>query len=323
MLKVLLIIQVKYGKIFLSQYVEERKMNEVKRFLNSPFIKMATLSLLTLGIGGICSALGTWDFSNDKNIGIKLTILIMLVVVYVVLLAFYSTYETNINKISSLYARQNETFEEVMSGLMNLCRKSAGGSNKVIKSIVEKKSANLELWSFDEASFWMCKNIYDTLCKIGSGKEFEVIYDRLDETEKPEKYIYTNSYANKNMNRPTVYNTKRSIEQHTYHDTELFRKNESEVEVIIGSDEIDKCFEHEDNKKRHKNKNKYNQYIAIPVFCNDDKMVGLFEIVCLNKTFLSEKESDIREIISRYFVPYAYFALLLNKLEKALIAQPK
>lgn len=297
-------------------------MKEIKRFLNYPFIKSAILGVITLGIGGICSALGIWDPTKDQNFWIKLIALIILVILYLVLLAFYSTNEANVNKVAALYERQNRTFEQVMSGLMNVCRKSASGSNKVIKSIIQKSKADLELWSFDEACFWICKNVYDTLCEIGQGKEFEVLYDRLDESTSPKTYIYTNSYANKDMKRPTVYNQKRSKSDHKYHDVELFRKNESETEVIIGKDEIDKVFEHEDHYKRNKNKDKYNQYIAIPVFCNDDKMVGLFEIVCLNKTYLAETEEEVKEIVSRYFVPYTYYTLLLNKMEKALISQP-
>lgn len=310
----------KYGKIIIYNKRGQLKM---KKFLNHPFVKTSLLGVITLVIGAICSALGAWDFATDKWIIGKIISLLVFALLYVVLLAYYSTYETNLNKISTLYEKQNQTFEEIMAGLMNVCRKSAGGANKVIRSIVDKSSADLELWSFDEACFWLCKNIYDTLCKIGHGKEFEVIYDRLDESVKPEISIYTNAYANKEMKRPSVYNTRRDITGHKYHDVELFRLNSSETEVVIGSEEIDKLFFHTDPNKRNKNKSKYNQYIAIPVFCNDDKMVGLFEIVCLNSTYLADDVKTVKEIISRYFSSYAYFALVLNKLEKALIAQPQ
>ena len=103
----------------------------------------------------------------------------------------------------------------------------------------------------------------------------------------------------------------------------MFKQNQSDIEVIIGSEEIDKVFGHRTKDKRNKNKKKYNQYIAIPVFCNDEKMVGLFEIVCLNKANLGDTEEEVREIISKYFVTYAFVMLVLHKLEKALVAQPQ
>jgi hypothetical protein len=296
---------------------------KVHNILNHPFVKAFLLGISTLIIGGICSAMGQWDFKNDEFMKYKIMALVFFVAVYVVLLAYYSTNETNEKKVALIYARQNEAFEEEMSGLMNIYKKSADGANKVIRSIIEERKANLELWSFDEASVWVCKNVYDLLCKVGIGKDFEVVYDRLDESIKPEKEIYTNSYANKDMKRPSVFGKKRNIQEDNYYDAELFKQNQADIEVIIGSEEIDKVFGHRSKAKRNKNKKKYNQYIAIPVFCNDEKMVGLFEIICLNKTYLADTEDQIRELVSKYFITYAFFMLLLHKLEKALVAQPQ
>lgn len=297
--------------------------SKIHDILNRPFIKALLLGITTLIIGAICSAMGQWDFKNDAFLKYKLIALIFFVVIYIIIIAYYSTNEVNEKKIALIYAKQNLAFEEVMSGLMSLSKKSAEGANKVIKSIINDKKANLELWSFDQACFWICKNIYDLLCELGNGRDFEVVYDRLDESIKPEKEIYANSYANKDTKRPTLYGRKRSIQDDSYHDAELFKQNQSDVEVVIGSEEIDKVFGHKTKDKRNKNKKKYNQYIAIPIFCNDEKMVGLLEIICLNKTSLGESEEEIREIVSKYFMTYAFFILVLHKLEKALIAQPQ
>ncbi len=299
------------------------KKSRLHNFLNQPFIKAFSLGATTLIIGGICSAMGQWDFSNDSSLKYKSILLVVFSIVYVILIAYYSKNEINEKKIATIYAKQNEAFEEIMSGLMNICRESANGANKVIKSIINQKQANLELWSFDMACFLVCQNVYNLLCKIGHGKDFEVIYDRLDESVKPEKEIYTNSYANKDVNVPSIYRKKRSIQDDKYHDTEIFRTNKTSIEVIIGSEEIDKVFEHQSKDKRNKNKKKYNQYIAIPVFCHNEKMIGLFEIVCLNKSSLGDNEDEIKEKISKYFITYSFFMLVLHKLEKALIAQPE
>lgn len=296
---------------------------KIYNILNHPFVKALLLGVSTLIIGGICSAMGQWDFKTDNSLPYKIVALIIFSIIYIILIAYYSTNETNNKKKMAVYEKQNQAFEEVMSGLMGLCKKSAEGASKVIKNIANNKKINLELWNFDAACFWVCKNVYDLLCKLGTGKDFEVIYDRLDESVKPEKEIYANSYANKDSKKPSLYKIKRSIQDDDYHDTELFKLNQSDVDVIIGSEEIDKVFGHKTKDKRNKNKKKYNQYIAIPIFCNDEKMVGLFEIVCLNKTYLGETEEEIREIVSRYFITYAFFMLVLHKLEKALIVKPQ
>ena len=296
---------------------------KVRDILNHPFAKALLLGVSTLVIGGICSAMGQWDFKSDKLLIHKSIALIIFSTLYGVLLGYYSKNDANDKKISAIYKKQNQAFEEVMSGMINLCKKSAEGANKVIKSIVNDKRANLELWSFDEACFWVCKNVYDLLCKLGTGKDFEVIYDRLDESVKPEKEIYANAYANKDTKKPSLYGKKRNIQDDSYHDAELFKLNQADTEVIIGSEEIDKVFGHKTKDKRNRNKKKYNQYIAIPIFCNDEKMIGLFEIVCLNKTCLGETEEEVREVVSKYFVTYTFFMLFLHKLEKALLAKPQ
>ena len=290
--------------------------------MNKPFVKSLVLSGLTLYIGGVCSALGTWDFKGDRAIAIKLIMLVVGAGLYLAALGYYSIYEININKIASLYKVQNESFEELMSGIMSSCKYCADGANDIIHAIIENGEVDLKLWNFDKACQWVCSNVYDLLCKLGEGREFEVAYDRLIENGKPEELIYTNSYANQHILPPSVYMKKRNFTKDNYHDSELFRDGASDLEIVIGSDEIDKIFDHKSKAKRNKNKNKYSQYIAIPVLCNDKKMIGLFEIICLNKTKLGDTKEEIEEIISRYFIPYSFLLLLMHKLEKALLAQP-
>ena len=297
-------------------------MRKIKEFLNRPFVKSFILGMLTLYIGGVCSALGTWDFANDKTIQIKIVMLVIGIFLYIIALAYYSVYEINMNKVVRLYKMQNGAFEDLMSGIMSSCKYCANGANEIIHAIVNSGEADLKVWNFDKACQWVCDNVYDLLCKLGEGREFEVIYDRLVEDRKPEELIYTNAYANKNKRKPSIYLQKRKFVEDDYHDSELFRAGESDLEVVIGTDEIDKIFGHRSKDKRNKNKNKYSQYIAIPVLCNDEKMVGLFEIICLNNTKLGDTKEEVEEIVSRYFIPYSFLLLVLHKLEKALLAKP-
>lgn len=298
---------------------------KITKVLNNPFTKALLLGLITFIIGGICSALGSWDMENDRFFKHKIISLIICGIIYIILLAYYSTKETNDRKTVAICTKQNKAFETIMTDLLNLYKKNAEGANKVIRNIINNKEVNLDLWNFDDACVWVCQSVYALLCIVGVGKDFEVIYDRLDESTNPETKIYVNSYANKELKKPSIFKERRSIQDDVYHDAELFKLNQSDTEIIIGSEEIDKVFGHKTKVKRNKNKNKdkYNQYIAIPVFCNDEKMIGLFEIICLNKTYLGETKEEIEEIVSKYFRTYAYFILLLHKLEKALVTQPK
>ena len=66
--------------------------------LNHPFVKALLLGVSTLIIGGICSAMGQRDFQNDTWLPYKIVALIIFSVIYIVLIAYYSTNETNEKK---------------------------------------------------------------------------------------------------------------------------------------------------------------------------------------------------------------------------------
>ena len=68
---------------------------KVDTFLNRPFIKAVLLSVSTLLIGGLCSALGNWNFRGDTFFIFKVIFLLIISIIYIILLAYYSTKETN------------------------------------------------------------------------------------------------------------------------------------------------------------------------------------------------------------------------------------
>ena len=292
-------------------------------FLSKPVIKNILLALPVLLIGGICSALGTWDYKEDSFFIFKVVALTIVSVIYIVLLAYYATKETNLNKTSRLQKRRNQAYEEIMTGLISVCKQSAADISIIVHNITTNGQIDLNIWSFDKAINWVCREIYNLLCVLhGNSKDFAVGYVRLKEDDKP-KTIYLSAYANENMQKPTIYGRPRCYgDEHSYYDAELFRRNQADIEILMGHEKIDECFAYSNKSSKRKNKFKYNQYIAIPVFCSDSKMIGLLEIVCLNETILSETEKEMEEIAKKYFCPYAYFILLLHKLEKALVAVP-
>lgn len=295
--------------------------------LNRPVVKNILLGLLVLIIGGICSALGTWDFKNDKYIAAKIIALAAFSIGYVVLLAYYATKEVNSNRIIGELKKQNKAFEDAMVGIISTCEQSSKNINTIIHEVIDKGIINLHIWSFDIGCRLICEKIYNLLCSLhGDSKDFGVCYVRLVEGDDKEDEVYMNAFFNQNLSEPTIHQKRRKIrDKNGYHDLELFQKNKADIEVLIGKETIRQEFSWESNESRRKNREKYNQYVAIPVFCSKEdggKMVGLLEIVCLNDAELAKTEVEIREIVSKFFVPYAYLLLLLHKLEKAILAQP-
>lgn len=294
----------------------------MKEFLKKPQIKNVLLAILGLAIGAFCSALGSWE---DRNtfFWLKLGGALFFLVIYIILLIFYSTSEVNERRIKSILEDKIKAYEEIMVGIDNICKQSASGVNASIHRINESGKFDISIWNFDKACMLICSQIYALLEKLSGGsKDFGVAYIRLEEDHKPETEIRMSGFANQNMHKPTIFGKKRRIDKDDdkdYHDVDLFKASKSDIEIIIGHDKIDEVFSYANKQSRKKNKKKYNQYIAIPVFCDDTKMVGLLEIVCLNETALGSTEKEVMELTSKYFVPYSYLMLLLHKTEKALV----
>lgn len=305
---------------------KEKFFEKFKEFLKKPQIKNVLLGMLTVIIGAICSSLGSWENIN-RTFWIKLGWAIGLSVIYIILLVFYSTNEVNERRIKGILENQIKAFETVMVGIISVCKKSAGDVNTIIHSIIDEGTLDLKIWNFDKACAWVCGEIYTLLGDLSGGcKDFGVAYVKLDEGKKPETEIQMNAFANQNMHTPSVYKEKRRIDEEDerdYHDVELFKRGKSDIEVLIGKEKIDEVFSYKSKSSRIQNKDRYNQYIAIPVFCNDIKMVGLLEVVCFNEASLGITKREVTELASKYLVPYSYLMLLLHKLEKALIAQPE
>lgn len=295
-------------------------------FLNKPQIKNILLAIPGLIIGALCSALGSWDNRNTA-FWIKVICALLWLVLYIALLIFYSTNEVNERRIKKLLEEQIKAYEEVMIGIDNICKECSSGVNAAIHEILEEGKYKYKIWNFDKASMLICSQLYSLLVQLSGGsKDFGIAYIKLEENEKPEINIRMCGFANQNMHKPSIYGKPRPFnndDDRNYHDTDLFKTGKSDIEIIIGSDKIDEVFSYATKKSRNANKEKYNQYIAIPVFCDDVKMVGLLEIVCFNDTALATTDKELMELASKYFVPYSYLMLLLHKMEKALLARPK
>lgn len=148
------------------------------------------------------------------------------------------------------------------------------------------------------------------------------------EDERSENEVEMIAYANQNHHQPTIFKLKRNFKnidkKNSYHDLCLFAERKADSDIRFGIDEVNEVFAYDSKEKAAKNHNKYHLYVGIPVFCDDDKMVGLLEIVGLDDTkFRCKSKDEVEEIVNKFLVPYANVFLLLQKLEKALLAGTK
>ncbi len=306
----------------------------MKAFLSKPSVKGVVLSLTPIMIAINCSLLGNWDKDSVKFFYAKLIILLLILCFYFFILCYYSVAEVNERKACRIKEADNKVYEKVLSNIIAECNNASSGSNAVIHCITEKGVADLKLWDFQRQCFRLVEQIFNTIVEIRKVEHLEVFYDRLVEDGSKEPSIKLIAYKTTEGQCPKIYEKERVIENPeegvgVYHDIALFYNGKTDIEVLVNSDEIDREFWYRSAAARAEHKDKFSQYIAIPVLCNDKKMVGLIQIVILkdkldvnDNNSLGEDKSLIIDEMKRFIKPYAFLALLFHKLEKALVAKP-
>ncbi len=283
-------------------------------------VKTCLLTVVPIIIGGICSALGNWDI-NQNGFAIKVIFLLIISVMYILLIFHYCKNEANQSKVNKIIESENQAYATIMKSLISLYRTSTEGINAIAKNIAKKGQIDLNIWSYDKACMLICSAIHQTILKVSEqGDDFGVTYVKLIEDDSVEKSIKTVGFANNESTAPKVYDVPRKVdESHGYYDTKLFKKNSSDIVTIDTPERIYQLFEYENKEDKL---GKYSQYIAVPVFCNDKKMIGLLQIVSYSDSRLGLDNRQLEKIARKYLITYANLFSMVAKVEKGLLSVP-
>lgn len=245
-------------------------------------------------------------------------------VIYVIFVGIYSRNEVNRNRSILEYSDQVTAYDDIMAGLINGYRHNSDGISAIAKNVEKSRQINLNLWSFDKASEEICYQVYEALRQISKTDEICVTYvKRIGDDQ--DLAVKMTGFYNRERSNPRIFRISRKASDFTipkYHDVVLFERNASDTEILMSSEEINAVFNYRSPEVREKNKKKYSQYIAIPVMCEDKKMVGLLQVIYRNGTQYSNDKEVVLNMANKYLRPFANYLLLLYKVEKAIMAKP-
>ena len=285
-----------------------------QKFINKPQVKTPMLGVLTIIIGVLSSLIGVPGTEN-KWFVLKLILLLVFSGIYIYLLAYYSKEEVNLSKVNCVLKESIELYEEICINIISNANGTASKLNTIVHKSTQADVIDLNIWNFDDACKAVCMQIYKMLQKATSQKGFLVNYVKLDESCKEAEFVILNAFANKTGSRPDIYNQRRPIvDTNSYHDIELFREGKSDIEAVSDKAEVSKIF----RDGKGKDKDKYEQYIGIPVLCDDTKMIGLLQIICVDGSTLGNDKKELEEFAGKYLIPFTNLLLLFHKVEKVL-----
>lgn len=292
---------------------------DMRAFLKKPPIKNVILAFFTTLVAITVAILGNWS-PSQPNFFLKLGAFLLCAILYLVILGNYTKVEVNDRRAAGIQERQVSTFEDLVISIISICGTNASDINTCIHEIQKTKKIDLNIWSFNKASWLICEHIYNNICKLGNSKKYAVAYVKLIEDDCKEDQVEMIAYANQNRHKPTVFGQRRHFKDidlnRSYHDLCLFNKARADNDIAMGVDEVNKIF-----IQNKGNAGKRFLYIGIPVFCDNRKMVGLLEIVGLDDSMLGcISKEELEEATNKFLVPYASVFLLVHKMERALLA---
>lgn len=277
-------------------------------------------AVLTVLLGISLALLGDWD-STQKYFVIKIIVFIVLALINILYIGHCAADDSKDFSLISELSKENSSLKKALSGIILVSQYNSSEVNKCIHQYIEGKRIDRDVWNYKKVCYNLCGTIFTFASElaIDNNKDIEVSYVKLNEEIDGEIELY--SYTNSKSQVPKLLNKKRNfgdLNAAQYYDMKIFVENSSETRVLYGSEDINNNF-YRTSDEREKHPQKYNQYIAIPVFCDNKKMIGLLQIVCLYKCSLAEDKEILKEVADKYFVPYANLFLLLHKMNKALL----
>lgn len=304
----------------------------MQKIFDNKEVKNTISLILTVGIGLIGSALGNWNYREDKYFIIKLVGLIILAVLFMIfsILSYkYDKMEGNAiqekNEKIVILEQQNrklrkeiEVYEESHIAMAAIFEKSAQDINETANSIMNQKKITFNIWNFKKECKWICEKVLNIVEELSiKDGEYAVSIFQINPLAKGKsKGITMIAHSSKYGNTPDVYETSLTFRNNSdFFAVKLFKKCKHDIVVLIDKNEVNEKFVYKDEN----NHPDYSQYIAMPIHCSGNEMLSLLQIVAFGEAKIGNTKAEIMDKLNKYIFPYTRLGLMMYKYEKGLL----
>ncbi len=240
------------------------------------------------------------EFYKDK---VHILVTFVLIVAYnwiIVVIDHYQRYQQQAVKcIKEIVDRETVINQTIGRKIYEITR-----SISVKPSMIPVKSDFSNL-SYQDIAALVCHNIYDTI-KISTDRDSHQVslMQKFKEKRTGIQYIKMISYGNANQISPSIFDKHFYLDRdQNYYQVRIFNNNQNDIFILKNTSEIKKEFVY--GKKNNNNEIKVNQYIAIPVFCENEGIVSLLQIEMTDDTLIGRTVDEIREFV-KPFMAYVH-----------------
>ncbi|EGC75472.1 hypothetical protein HMPREF0490_00670 [Lachnospiraceae bacterium 6_1_37FAA] len=304
------------------------------KFYQKPWFKNTIL----ISIPTIISCIGIFISFVNNNVlkAVFCTVSVFLMFCLIIAVLFYGNQESKASEIIYEMNQKNNQLNLILNELdryKNTCSYSVG----MFSSISEKWALNINSFANEviqngkaPKKCWDRYKIFDDICSYC--RDMIITYTGIDDTSKisvgfiyywedenREKWIHMVAHSNPSSTRPRSCKNIEPLEKSSYHYANLIKDNLSDIEIAINNEEIQRIF----NKVSiDTDLSKYTQYIAIPVYCTSNKMLGIFQVITKYNYIINTDRIKLRKFAEENIVPYSNLIVLADKINKGLYVNP-
>lgn len=288
----------------------------IMEFFRTPYIKAILPAVLTIVISLEVKLTDLSSFSW-KGITTYPMHIVITIFIYIIIICINVT----VDKYSEALSYRYKFLKEAMVQQTGI-NHQIGGKLKRAYDNVNKKSNykptknDVSMLSYQDLGLLVCYAVYNIIKTVTGEEGHQVTLVHKFKDRYGSYYIKMIAYSNKNDTAPPVFNTKyRPEDNQKYFHLRIFEDNINKQYILKNRDEITKEFvENETNKERD---SKLQQFVAIPIYCEEKGIISLLQIDTDVKGLMGDSREDIEEF-TKVFMPFVH-QLLANYNRENLI----
>lgn len=175
------------------------------------------------------------------------------------------------------------------------------------KAVIIPSKADFSTLSYQDIASLVCHNIYDAIKNSTEKDTHQVsLMHRFKEKKTGREYIKMISYGNSNQISPSIFDKHFYLDSDlSYYHVKIFNDKQNDIHILKNASEIKKEFVY---GKKCNDKN-IEQYIAIPIFCENEGLVSLLQIEISEKHLLGRTTEEVREFV-KPFMAYVHILMV-------------
>lgn len=154
------------------------------------------------------------------------------------------------------------------------------------------------------------QNVNDTDISVGFIKYY------LDSNQECVKMI---SHSSPQTAKPDIFDVQELLTDCNYQYAKLIKDKKRSIFALENNDKIRQYF-----YKKHDTTDlsKYTQYIAIPILCSKNKILGVLQITTKYGCKIMETDVELVKFGETYITPFVELLVLVDKIQKGMFIKP-